>query len=103
MMALGLVPLAACDDGMTRQMTAGATGGETEDKAATEDASQVDLHAIQEDADGNVECSVLAALCHDFDLGTGDLGDICHDIGHAGDADVCKSMYDECLDLCLVQ
>jgi hypothetical protein len=60
-----------------------------------------DLHDIPDGATGGaLMCAELGSLCHDFDLGDGELGDRCHDIGHAGDPDDCEEVYEECIEFC---
>ena len=90
-----------CDEGATRQASSPKAEDPPTENEHPDDEPPPDAHAIEPDEDGNVECSMLASVCHASDTGTADLGDVCHDLGHRGNASDCESMYDECLDYCL--
>jgi len=46
------------------------------------------------------KCATLGTVCHDLDDGDAGLAHECHEVGHAGDAEACDEIYDECIDLC---
>jgi len=53
--------------------------------------------AACDDEDGAAKCDELGELCHPVMT---DLGQECHELGHAGDPDVCTERYDECVEEC---
>ena len=91
----------ACDAGSTASSEPKAVDAASDQHEETDTDALPDAHAVEPDAEGSTTCATLASVCHDFDLGTGDLGDLCHDVGHEGVTSDCDSMYDECVAFCL--
>lgn len=94
------VPLAACggddddeDDGGSGGSPAsgGSSGGPT---AGAGGGGGVDA------GQGEAMCRVLGALCHAVDDIDGPLAE-CHDLGHAGDPEVCAERFESCANQCL--
>ena len=70
------------------------------DADAAESSPAADTTAtVVDHAPGGPECNELAKTCHDTGHGDDELGK-CHQIGHAGDASVCKKELARCVDLC---
>ncbi len=75
---------------------------DTDDDHLTDDHEHVDGGADAGEDHGHSNdamCEDLGQLCHDFDTGEG-MGHECHEVGHAGDADECAAIYDECIAFC---
>ena len=51
--------------------------------------------------EGSPECEAIGSLCHAGDSGPGPISD-CHDTGHAGDPEVCRDAFADCINLCVV-
>lgn len=51
--------------------------------------------------EGPVECEALGSICHEGDTGTPSAVGNCHDVGHAGDGDVCKDQFAACITVCV--
>ena len=53
--------------------------------------------AACDDEDDVAKCEELGELCHPIET---DLGQACHELGHAGDPDACIEQYDACIEEC---
>ena len=78
-----------------------ATDSTDTDSTDTDDAGIPNAHEIPDAGDeGEIMCAELGTYCHPFDENDGELGDVCHNIGHAGEPEACAEIYDECMALC---
>ncbi len=76
------------------------TDDDTDDDTS-DDGGIPNLHEIPDSGDpGVIMCAELGTLCHAYDEGDGELGDVCHDTGHFGDPEACAEIYDECIAFC---